>query len=65
MLSADSRDGIKVHTDHRSDAAVSYLLIRKADFTDSGRYTCDPSNAESVTVVVNVLNGRCQIDVNI
>lgn len=58
MVSADSRDGIKIHTEHNNDAAISYLLIKKADFTDSGKYTCAPSNAELVSIRVNVLNGK-------
>lgn len=58
VLSADSRDGIKIHMQHHSDAAVSYLLIGKAEFTDSGKYTCKPSNAELVSIRVNVLNGE-------
>ncbi|KAH8038516.1 hypothetical protein HPB51_001691 [Rhipicephalus microplus] len=40
------------------DAYVSSLFIRNARPQDSGNYTCGPSNADSTSVVVHVLNGR-------
>ncbi|CAN8011897.1 unnamed protein product, partial [Ixodes pacificus] len=40
------------------DAYVSSLFIRNARQQDSGNYTCGPSNADSTSVVVHVLNGE-------
>ncbi|XP_075740883.1 zwei Ig domain protein zig-8-like [Rhipicephalus microplus] len=40
------------------DAYVSSLFIRNARPQDSGNYTCGPSNADSTSVVVHVLNGE-------
>ncbi|XP_064474638.1 zwei Ig domain protein zig-8-like [Ornithodoros turicata] len=40
------------------NAAISRLIIQDAVPADSGNYTCGPSNADSVTVAVFVLNGE-------
>lgn len=45
----------------KGDVTTSYLLIQRAVAADSGKYTCSPSNANSKTVVVHVLNGRDNI----
>lgn len=37
---------------------VSRLYIRKAVSLDSGNYTCDPANAEPVSISVHVVNGE-------
>uniref|UniRef100_A0A336M7Q2 CSON005956 protein n=2 Tax=Culicoides sonorensis TaxID=179676 RepID=A0A336M7Q2_CULSO len=58
VLSEEARNNIKIHFEQQDNAAISYLLIRKADFTDSGTYKCDPANAEVVSIRVNVLNGE-------
>lgn len=57
VLSEETRNNIRIHFEQHDDAAISYLLIKKADFTDSGTYKCDPANAEVVSIRVNVLNG--------
>ena len=36
---------------------VSFLLIQSARPTDSGRYSCNPSNAQAKGINVHVLNG--------
>lgn len=58
VLSEETRNNIRIHFEQQDNAAISYLLIRKADFTDSGTYKCDPANAEIVSIRVNVLNGK-------
>lgn len=50
------RGGVSVITE-KGDVTTSYLLIQRAVAADSGKYTCSPSNANSKTVVVHVLNG--------
>ncbi|XP_076317264.1 zwei Ig domain protein zig-8-like [Tachypleus tridentatus] len=40
------------------DTAVSTLYIKDAETTDSGNYTCGPSNAGPTSVYVHVLNGE-------
>lgn len=40
------------------DSYISSLFIRNAKPQDSGNYTCGPSNADSTSVVVHVLNGE-------
>lgn len=58
MISGDSeRGGISIHT-HKGDVTTSYLYIQDADLADSGKYSCDPSNAEVTTIRVHVLNGK-------
>ncbi|XP_034240206.1 zwei Ig domain protein zig-8-like [Thrips palmi] len=51
------RGGVEVQT-ARGDTTTSVLLIRKAKPSDSGQYKCNPSNAQSQQVHVNVLNGE-------
>lgn len=36
---------------------VSFLLIQSARPSDSGRYSCNPSNAQAKGINVHVLNG--------
>lgn len=51
------RGGVSVITE-KGDVTTSYLLIQRANTPDSGKYTCNPSNANLKTVVVHVLNGE-------
>ncbi|XP_052127035.1 lachesin-like [Frankliniella occidentalis] len=51
------RGGVSVITE-KGDVTTSYLLIQRAKEPDSGKYTCNPSNANPETVVVHVLNGE-------
>ncbi len=58
VISGDSpRGGIRIHT-HKGEVTTSYLLIQNADLPDSGKYSCDPSNAEVTSIRVHVLNGE-------
>lgn len=41
-----------------NDKSVSILQIDEADKTDSGNYSCVPSNAKQANVNVHVLNGK-------
>jgi hypothetical protein len=42
----------------KGDVTTSYLLIQNAEVTDSGKYSCSPSNADVASVKVHVLNGK-------
>lgn len=50
------RGGISLVTEKGSTTS-SKLLIQKASSSDTGFYSCDPSNANSATVRVHILNG--------
>ena len=41
----------------KGDVTTSFLLIQRARKSDSGKYSCAPSNANPVTVNVHILNG--------
>ncbi|XP_053671128.1 uncharacterized protein LOC128721401 [Anopheles nili] len=57
IISYDSpRGGVSVITE-KGDTTTSFLLIQNARPSDSGQYTCNPSNAKSKSVTVHVLNG--------
>lgn len=75
VISYDSsRGGVSVVTE-RGDVTTSRLLVQNADLPDSGKYSCEPSNAEVASIRVHVLNGKsfveeftgklCQITSNI
>jgi len=49
--------GVSVITE-KGDITQSYLLIQRARPSDSGKYICVPSNANSETINVHVLNGK-------
>lgn len=51
------RGGVSVIT-KKEETTTSFLLIKNARPSDSGQYTCNPSNAKSQSVVVHVLNGK-------
>uniref|UniRef100_A0A1A9ZQW8 Ig-like domain-containing protein n=1 Tax=Glossina pallidipes TaxID=7398 RepID=A0A1A9ZQW8_GLOPL len=51
------RGGVSVITE-KGDITTSYLLIQRATTTDSGRYTCLPSNANPKSVNVHILHGE-------
>jgi hypothetical protein len=42
----------------KGEVTTSYLLIQDAMVSDSGKYSCSPSNAEVASVKVHVLNGK-------
>ncbi|CAH0380763.1 unnamed protein product [Bemisia tabaci] len=51
------RGGISVITE-KGEVTTSYLLIQNADLSDTGNYSCCPSNADGASVKVHVLNGK-------
>ncbi|XP_030753590.1 zwei Ig domain protein zig-8-like [Sitophilus oryzae] len=58
VINFDSpRGGISLVTE-KGFTTTSRLLIQKAVQKDSGLYTCSPSNANSATVRVHILNGE-------
>jgi len=40
-----------------SDTTIGTLVIKMADRRDTGNYTCAPSNLDSASVILHVLNG--------
>ncbi|MPC18361.1 hypothetical protein E2C01_011240 [Portunus trituberculatus] len=60
IISYDSsRGGVTVILE-KGDLTTSTLLIQKARPSDSGRYDCNPSNADSANITVHVLYGEHQ-----
>nr|CAD7199558.1 unnamed protein product [Timema douglasi] len=58
VISYDSsRGGVSVITE-KGEVTTSYLLIQNAELSDSGKYSCSPSNADVASVRVYVLNGE-------
>ncbi|XP_043218355.1 zwei Ig domain protein zig-8-like [Amphibalanus amphitrite] len=58
VISYDSpRGGVSVVTE-KGDVTTSHLLIRAARPSDSGVYSCAPSNARIATIIVHVLQGE-------
>ncbi|XP_076032404.1 zwei Ig domain protein zig-8-like isoform X2 [Oratosquilla oratoria] len=49
---------IKVETKHRGNTTWSSLLVHNATLRDSGRYSCQPSNANKVSIGVHVLKSE-------
>ncbi|KAG5344449.1 CADM2 protein, partial [Acromyrmex charruanus] len=57
VLSYDSpRGGVSVITEKGGDVTTSWLLIQTAQPSDSGEYSCKPSNANTASIRVHVLN---------
>ncbi|KAK5649198.1 hypothetical protein RI129_000227 [Pyrocoelia pectoralis] len=52
------RGGISLETEKTEAGTTSKLLITKALLSDSGNYTCVPSNASPASSIVHVLNGE-------
>lgn len=51
------RGGVSVITE-KGELTTSYLLVQRAKVSDSGKYTCAPSNANPSTVNVHILSGK-------
>ncbi|KYM98853.1 Netrin receptor unc-5 [Cyphomyrmex costatus] len=59
VLDFDSpRGGISLETEKTDTGTTSRLLVTQARLSDSGNYTCVPSNANPASVMVHVLNGE-------
>lgn len=52
------RGGISLETEKTEVGTTSKLLVTKALLSDSGNYTCMPSNASPASAYVHVLNGK-------
>lgn len=58
VLSDDSTRGGISFIMSKGDGIKSILLIENADLTDSGKYSCYPSNTDIASIRVHVLNGK-------
>ncbi|KAJ4451689.1 hypothetical protein ANN_03159 [Periplaneta americana] len=58
------RGGISLETEKTESGTTSKLLVTKAALTDSGNYTCVPSNANPASVWVHVLNVLGKSDIS-
>ncbi|XP_053981455.1 zwei Ig domain protein zig-8-like isoform X3 [Hylaeus volcanicus] len=56
--SVHRRGGVSLETEKTENGTTSKLLVTQARLTDSGNYTCIPSNANPASVTVHVLNGE-------
>uniref|UniRef100_A0A8D8T2I6 Hemicentin-2 n=1 Tax=Cacopsylla melanoneura TaxID=428564 RepID=A0A8D8T2I6_9HEMI len=52
------RGGVSLYTEKTEKGTKSELVVTKATLTDSGNYTCVPSNAAPASVYIHVLNGE-------
>ncbi|XP_015599052.1 lachesin isoform X4 [Cephus cinctus] len=52
------RGGVSLETEKTESGTTSKLLVTQARLSDSGNYTCRPSNANPASVMVHVLNGE-------
>ncbi|XP_035717732.1 basement membrane-specific heparan sulfate proteoglycan core protein-like isoform X2 [Vespa mandarinia] len=52
------RGGVSLETEKTESGTTSRLLVTQARLSDSGNYTCIPSNANPASVMVHVLNGE-------
>lgn len=58
VINFDSpRGGISLVTE-KGPETTSRLMIQKAVLSDSGIYTCEPSNANPSSIKVHVVNGK-------
>ncbi|CAH1719502.1 unnamed protein product [Chironomus riparius] len=53
-----NRGGINLETEKTADGTTSRLLLTRAQFRDSGNYTCVPHGAIPASSLVHVLNGE-------
>lgn len=52
------RGGISLEQEKTESGTTSRLLLTRANFRDSGNYSCVPLGALSASVIVHVLNGK-------
>lgn len=51
------RGGISLETEKTNGGTTSRLMLTRAQFQDSGNYTCAPQGELSASTTVHVLNG--------
>ncbi|XP_037797445.1 hemicentin-1-like [Penaeus monodon] len=54
----NKRRAISVETEHHGETTRSSLLVHNATRRDSGKYSCKPSNADKVSILVHVLRSE-------
>ena len=54
----DNRVSIHTKQEEGTNGTLSELKIQRAAITDSGTYSCSPSNAQDAFVKVHVINGK-------
>lgn len=52
-----SRGGVAIVTDKTNPVTSTSLLLRQVRLSDSGKYSCTPSNADPASVTLHVLQG--------
>jgi hypothetical protein len=52
------RGGISLETEKTEGGTTSRLMLTRAQFRDSGNYTCAPASSISASAMVHVLNGK-------
>ncbi|XP_063841389.1 zwei Ig domain protein zig-8-like [Scylla paramamosain] len=57
VIDYEDLGGVVVVT-HTGQKTVSQLLVKRAEPSDSGKYTCQPSNGEAAFVMLHVLYGE-------
>ncbi|XP_071543064.1 uncharacterized protein [Panulirus ornatus] len=57
VIDYDEMGGVVIVTQSGQNT-VSHLLVKNAEPSDSGKYTCRPSNGEDASVMLHVLNGE-------
>ncbi|XP_057368316.1 fibroblast growth factor receptor-like 1 isoform X2 [Daphnia carinata] len=53
-----SRGGVAIVTDKTNQVTSTSLLLRQVRLSDSGKYSCTPSNADPASVTLHVLQGE-------
>ncbi|XP_046655432.1 uncharacterized protein LOC124349012 isoform X1 [Daphnia pulicaria] len=53
-----SRGGVAIVTDKTNPVTSTSLLLRQVRLSDSGKYSCTPSNADPASVTLHVLQGE-------
>lgn len=58
MIGIDPNKDEVILNARTDDITTSYLIIQKADVSDTGKYTCAPSNSAPTSINVHVLHGK-------
>lgn len=56
-----SRGGVAIVTDKTNPVTSTSLLLRQVRLSDSGKYSCTPSNADPASVTLHVLQGLSKV----